>query len=704
MSEFKNYYEILHDEITIQAVATGEYKQHVFFQYCAELLAENGDVPHLDANYVDRTDLDPKFKFKINGFFYDNDGDDYNFIIAISDFNEKDTPDTFNTGELKNLLRYGEKFLELCQDSAYLDAIDESSPGFSAVFTLTRNFKKIQTVKIIYITNNIFSGRIKELTSRNFLDKKTSYQLCDLKRLNDIENSRNGHEPIKIDLHDFSPDPLLALKASSSSNEYESYLIAMPGSMLASIYEEYGARLLEQNVRTFLQARGNVNKGIIETVTKKPEMFFAYNNGLTATASSVECNQTADGLRVTVIENLQIVNGGQTTASIVYAKRKNNCDLDGVFVQIKLSVIKKEKISEIVPKISEYANTQNKVNAADFFASHPFQINFKTMCERIKIPTKEGEISTSFWFYERSRGQYRDAISYATEAERKTFILTYPKSQLVLKTELARYYLSFEKYPDVVAKGATAAFLHFATLIGGPETYEKNKNNFGETWFKAAISKIILFRALDKIILKANWYEGGGTKAAVTTYTLDWISHHVNSISKSELHFEPIWNAQEITPEYKEIFEIVAEKMNSALQHTAPDHVKSVPQWAKRKGCWDKIKDIDFDIPQSFFEKISISASILKSAKESDRKETRKYNADKHYVHIVTIGQDVWERIDSAIKQKEMNCSPLKFAALRKVLQPGRRVTPTEADGAKLYELLQDAKAKIDLEDYKLSI
>ena len=702
MSDFKNYFQILRDEITIQSVATGEFRHHVFFEYCAELLEENGDVTHLDAAFLDRTDLDAKNKFKLNGYFYDDQNEYYNFVIAISDYNETEVPNSFNTLDLQNIFKYADRFMNLCQNSNYLNAIDETSDGFPVVFTLTQNFKKITNVKVIYITNNIFTGRIKELKTAEIMGKKVSYQLCDLKRLRDIESSRSGHEPIKIDIKEFSPEPIMALKASLNSEEYESYLLALPGSVLANIYEEFGARLLEQNVRTFLQARGNVNKGIIETARKKPEMFFAYNNGLTATASSVDATKSDEGLQVNVIENLQIVNGGQTTASLVYAKLKDDCDLSGVFVQMKLSVIKSDKIAAIVPKISEYANTQNKVNAADFFASHPFQVNFKEMCETISIPLKEGAISQSYWFYERSRGQYRDATAYATEAEKKTFSLKYPKAQLILKTELARYYLSFEQSPDVVAKGATAAFLNFASLIGTPDTYQKTRDEYGEAWFRDTIAKVILFRALDKIILNADWYEGGGTKAAVTTYTIAWIAHWAKENFSAQLHLEPVWKAQKITDDFQKIFEVVAKKMNTALQETAPDHVKSVPQWAKRKGCWDKIKKIDLSISEKLFESIIIDKQLSKDLKNSDKKEARRYNAVRDYVQIVLIQPEVWERIEQAIQLKKIKSSPLKSQALRKVT--GRRQTPTEADGEKLYELLQEAKTKIDLDEFDLKI
>ena len=225
MSDFKNYYQILRDEITIQSVATGEFRHHVFFEYCAELLEENGDVTHLDATFLDRTDLDAKNRFKLNGYFYDEQNEDYSFVIAISDYNETEVPSSFNTSDLKTTFKYAERFMNLCQDSTYLNAIDETSDGFPVVFTLTNNFRKITNVKVIYITNNVFTGRIKELKTTEIMGKKISFQLCDLKRLRDIESSRSGHEPIKIDIKEFSPSPLMALKASLNSEEYDSYLL-----------------------------------------------------------------------------------------------------------------------------------------------------------------------------------------------------------------------------------------------------------------------------------------------------------------------------------------------------------------------------------------------------------------------------------------------------------------------------------------------
>ena len=85
-------------------------------------------------------------------------------------------------------------------------------------------------------------------------------------------------------------------------------------------------------------------------------MFFAYNNGITATAESVKTKKTPTGLIITHLKNLQIVNGGQTTASIYAASKTSTNSLENVFVQMKLSLVEPEKALEVVPKISEFAN------------------------------------------------------------------------------------------------------------------------------------------------------------------------------------------------------------------------------------------------------------------------------------------------------------------------------------------------------------
>ena len=57
---------------------------------------------------------------------------------------------------------------------------------------------------------------------------------------------------------------------------------------------------------------------------------------------------------------------------------------------MKLSMVKPDRAEEVVPRISEYANSQNKVNAADFFANHPFHLEMEKMSRRVPAPSPGG--------------------------------------------------------------------------------------------------------------------------------------------------------------------------------------------------------------------------------------------------------------------------------------------------------------------------
>ena len=196
-----------------------------------------------------------------------------------------------------------------------------------------------------------------------------------------LESSGKAREDVVVDLTSYSAGGLYCLQAFNENAKYASYLLVIPGSIIADLYDLYGEMLLEQNVRTFLQFRGKVNKGIRNTIQNEPEMFFAYNNGLCATAEEVRVDPKSS--RMLSIKNLQVVNGGQTTASIFTAYKKLNTDLSKVYVQVKLTVIQPEKVEVVVPKISEYANTQNRVSAADFFSNHPFHLRIEEISRRL---------------------------------------------------------------------------------------------------------------------------------------------------------------------------------------------------------------------------------------------------------------------------------------------------------------------------------
>ena len=213
--------------------------------------------------------------------------------------------------------------------------------------------------------------------------------------------------------------------------------MVLPGETLAEIYDRWVTRLLEQNVRVFLQTRGKVNQGIRTTLEHNPTMFFAYNNGLSATAEDVELRHREGIVEISALKNLQIVNGGQTTASIHSAYRKK-LDFSDVFVQVKLSIVEPADVAEVVPLISEFANTQNRVSAADFFSNHPFHVRIEQISRRILAPSADGRFTQSKSFYERARGQYEEARSSKTTSEQKRFDIEFPKRQRLPKQTLPR--------------------------------------------------------------------------------------------------------------------------------------------------------------------------------------------------------------------------------------------------------------------------
>src|ERR1700730_10939325 len=273
-------------------------------------------------------------------------------------------------------------------------------------------------------------------------------------------------------------------------------------------------------------------------------MFFAYNNGITATAASVTAKDAADGLRMTSIEDLQIVNGWQTTASLFHTRRKDKASLDKIFVQMKLSIVSPELSETVVPKISEYANTQNRVNAADFFSNHPFHIRMEEVSRRMWAPAADGAQRETKWFYERARGQFADAQAKLTASEARRFLAEYPKSQMFTKTDLAKYENVWDEHPRFVNLGAQKNFARYAERIS--EEWKSDPELFGDNYYRRVIARAIIFKRTEKIISEQPWY-AGGYRANIVAYTIALIGFCIAEQRKS-LDFQKIWQRQGVDP------------------------------------------------------------------------------------------------------------------------------------------------------------
>ncbi len=549
---------------------------------------------------------------KVDGYSYNEDDGVLNLFISVfsQDMEEKSLTQTEVTQAFKRL----ESFFAKSFDKKYYSKLEESTSVYDLAYQIYQNRANISTVKYYILSNKILSDRVQTINPKQNDTTSFSYQIWDISRLFRMDTSNQKKEDIFINFDETLNEPIYCLPAHLNTEDYKSYLLVMPGGVLAGLYHKYGARLLEQNVRTFLQARGKVNKGLRNTILQHPAKFFAFNNGLTTTAEDIEIEETSNGLKIKSLKNLQIVNGGQTTASIYSAMRKDKAKLDQIFVQMKLTIVAPDKVDELVPKISEYANTQNKVNAADFFSNHPFHIRMEEFSRRIYAPAVDGSHKQAKWFYERARGQYHDAQAHKTPAERNKFKLEYPKKQLISKTDLSKFENVWKDIPHIVAQGAQNSFVTFAKDIG--KAWEKDEKNYNELYFKTAIAKAIIFKATETLISDSYWYDGG-YRAQTVAYSIAYLSKWVE-IQKLHFDFQNVWKYQVLSSATIEALKVITKEVYDQLVNP-PAGIANISQWAKREGCWLAIQKLDIDVPESLKDEL-----ILKEDAKREQKEAKK--------------------------------------------------------------------------------
>ncbi|WP_404365813.1 AIPR family protein [Sphingomonas sp. MMS24-J45] len=661
------YLEFMSD-LRARASETGDSPENAFFETYAALASENGDCPDLEPC---RIVLEGRGGYRIDGCAFDQDRGVY--YVAICDVRGEDSLETLNAAQLDSLTARARRFVEQLIDPGFAAQLGEGSPEDMAGGVLVGQPALLKRVQILVFSNARLSTRKPPELSGEIGGRPVVCNVLDFGRYAAIARSQGAVEPIEVNLAALAGSPVPCLPAFTEGGGYQSYLIALPGQVLAGIYGLYGPRLLEQNVRTFLQARTKVNKGIIATLRETPEMFFAYNNGLTATASAVRTERLSDGtLGITTIEDLQIVNGGQTTASLLHA-RDQGASLDVVFVQMKLSVVEPQLIEEVVPRISRYANTQNRISEADFFSGHPFHVTLEQISRRLAPPPRAGALTGEKWFYERSRGQYRDSRARGTPSERRRFETEFPKAQLIEKTDLAKYELTFAARPHIVCLGAQKCFLAFAEHIA--TEWEAAPLSFNDGWFRAAAARALIFRWTDRMILGSDWYRSDrGHKSQTVAYTLAWLQHHLRKLGKAGLNLQLVWNQQDVTEELRAVIEALAPQVAQTLRD-APEHVRNVGEFAKQQACWALIARTEFDIPK-LPEAILLDREVQK---EIAREEVavRRIDVDIEMDRLMVA---LAGRVDelTLFARKKGLLSPKSDAALRRLGRSQFALSPSE--------------------------
>lgn len=640
----KEFFRDFRQEYLAGAKSNSSFQLSEFISAFSRELIETGFVDDFELCHYRA-----KRGVRVDGFWF---GDDGELDLYIADFSNSEEPESLTATDVDAAFRRLINFYEQSRAGKLHAELEETSPEYGLSREIHDREGVIRKLNFILVSERVLSERVRALDKRKFDGITADFHVWDISRLRRQRQSRGQKEPLDIDLVEQFGNGIPCLTAHTGSDAYESYLLVIPGDVLASLYEKYGARLLEQNVRSFLQARGKVNKGIRETLLNEPEMFFAYNNGITATARQVDIDSHSGTGNMLRIRDLQIVNGGQTTASLFHTRRKDDISLNGVFVQLKLTVIDSDALEQVVPKISEYANTQNRVNAADFSSNHPFHIRMEEFSRRIWAPATDGEQRETRWFYERARGQYADAQSSLTPAEKRKFKVIHPKRQMFSKTDLAKFENVFDEQPVWVNRGAQKNFAKYAQRIGG--LWKNKPDDFNEEYYRRAIARAIIFRFTEKQVSGQSWYNGG-YRANIVAYTLGLIGALCKRKGLS-IDYSRIWALQDVYPTLEDAISETSRFVNNDIVEP-PQGISNISEWCKKDTCWQrleaKLPELDGILSDSFFEDaVSMAASVEK--RKAARQVQKIDNGIEAQKRILDISGDAWKALLAEGRRSEI--------------------------------------------------
>ena len=678
----EEFFHSFRQELLVGAEANGSFQLAEFMEAVANELIETGVTEGFEFCH-----FRAQRGMRVDGYWFNDEG---TLDLFIADFECRSELVSLTKTEAAATFRRAANFFEASISKGLAEELEVTSPEYGLSRQVADRKGWIRKLNLILVSERTRSDRIQTLPDVEISGVPTSYHIWDISRLHRQRNSRSHKEALDLDFEQMFGSGISCLPAHLGSDTYQSYLIVMPAEILSDLYDRFGARLLEQNVRTFLQARGKVNKGIRTTILNEPGMFFSYNNGITATAQSIETRMTKTGLEIIKIVDLQIVNGGQTTASLFHTHRRDKAKLDQIFVQMKLSVIGSEESETVVPRISEYANTQNRVNAADFFSNHPFHVRMEEFSRRLWAPAQQAAQHETKWFYERARGQYADALSNLSLAEQKRFKAEHPKTQMFTKTDLAKFENVWDDHPKWVNLGAQKNFAQYASRIG--KEWQKSSDGFNEFYFRRAVARALIFRNAERVVSGQPWYNGG-YRANIVAYTLAVLSE-ITKRRKRSLDFQRVWNMQSINATLEAALKVVSKKVNENISQP-PQGISNISEWCKKDACWTRlqplISKIEGLLPSNFDNQLlslEDQALEVKTAKQTQKID----NGIEAQRRVLEISADRWTRLHQALSAKGL-LTPKEIGILNIAMQIPEKI-PTEKQCAILFDAIEKGRAE----------
>lgn len=672
----EEYRSVIHEDIQLSASANLSTPEEEFLYYVTDILIAGEEFDDfIECHYEGITRN--KANMMIDSYAFDDT--DGSCCVFISDYHGPYEDDAIRAEDINKLFRRIRYFVEeAIKYELYLE-LEESTQEYEFAKTLYYDNKEITKFRFYLLTDAYNKQRKKNIKDDKVAGRKAELNVWDITRIFGVVNSKAQKESIEIFLQEYSCDGIPCVKAveyvdviadievapkyndgiESDEEEkvgkpenmitYSSYLAVVPGQLLNDLYLEFGSRLLEGNVRSFLSVKGKVNKNIQATIKNYPEMFFAYNNGIAATATELDTVMTSDGLKITRIKDLQIVNGGQTTASIantlLTARKDENIDISRLFVPMKISVLEHSMSERIIPKISEYSNSQNKVDASDFFSNHPFHIRIEDYSRKTPAPAVNGNQYQQYWYYERTRGQYNQGkMKFKPKSSQmRQYETRYPESQVIKMVDLAKYMEIYQGAPDVVSRGKQAIVKVFAEDI--KKKWAKSDTEFNVYYFKRVVALAIMFKATDNIIKQTAWYkEKHSYKANVIAYTMSVLFDYIRrNMPDHELDFTRIWNLQSVYPELTNQIRHLCTEVYEFI--TREDRkTENVTQWCKQTLCWERAQNYLWTIDEQFLK--TLTSKEKSKATEKEAKEARKVDNEVDSLkYLMDQGKEYWQRV-----------------------------------------------------------
>lgn len=600
MSDLDQFAQDLHQEVLVKCAddTSPQMREEAFTEAVLERLAEHNEADSAEVCYHAAGSRGRWPAAKMNAWALSGDGATLDLFVAL--YHGTGLPETVSKPDAAKYFGLARGFLRRAMEGIHTQ-LEEAHDVFEAARRIHEAKDNLATVRLFFLTDGVVGTRAAEVEEEQLPGLDVRYVLWDLEKLSRLHVGQR--EVIELDFVKNHGGPIPCIATEDATGEYRTFLAFMPAPLLAKIYGEHGQRLLERNVRAYLQAKNKVNKGLQQTLRDEPHRFLAYNNGLCCTAAEIDVETGKDGHAcLRSVKDFQIVNGAQTTASIFHALKKERVDVNTVVVQVKLTVLTDPaKMADIVPLISKYANSQNKVNTADFSANGPFHHHLEQLSRTVWAPAASGLERGTRWYYERARGSYLDdKARQGTPARIHEWERQNPPSQKFTKTDLAKFEHTWLGLPHLVCKGAEKNFIEFA---------QKHEDD-GEpvvdlNYFNHVVAKAILFRTCEKLVSAR---EFGGYRANIVTYTIAWLAEK----SGRRIDLDRIWNEQRLSSSLCEVITVVCKAANSHLLHQPGN----IGEASKRSECWDDFRKTHIELPAKWEDDLAANPFVAPKSEE----------------------------------------------------------------------------------------